>query len=152
MPNGGDPQKCALARPFFNRIKLVLECFSAGHELEVFLWDRNLPLFIFQTSNYGNLDRAIQVAIEPLVGTEEAIVAVFINVFSKDRKRLKGWFVARGVLLRDFARVPSWLEAAHKIFLAVRDEDLVASTELANRLTPIFDTAGPLGERLYESI
>lgn len=153
MPNGGDLTRCTLARPFFYVLKDTLESFGKRYGLNFYPWDHEMPRFVFHKLGVGdNIYKYIQIEILPFVGTEEAIVAIFVNVFSGDRKRFKGWFVARGVLVRDKERVDSWLEVAYSIFSAIKDEDVVISMELANRqdaLKPLFDIAGFLGEKSY---
>lgn len=156
MPNGGDPGKCALARPFFDQIKEILESFGRQNNLEYLRWYHDSPLFIFRedsTDERKKMDRSIQVGIEPLFGEEEAIFTIFVTAFSGDRMRFKGWWVAKGVLGRDQNRLKEWLEVAHGIFLAIRDEDITISMRSEDESRkPIFDTTGPLGDRPYYDI
>lgn len=157
MPNGGDPTgKCAFAQPFFDEIKESLASFGEKFCLEYVRWCHAIPLFIFINSveERKKMERAIQVGIEPILGMGEAIVSIFITVFSGDRMRFKSWWVARGVLGRDKDRLNEWLEAAHSIFLAIKDEDIIISMRTGTEgvQKPIFDTAGPLGDQPYYGI
>lgn len=85
--------------------------------LEFSPWYHDTSLFLFGGGyKKGEMEKLIQLGIEPLPGKEEAIFSIFVTVFSGDRMRFKGWWVAKGILGRDQDRLEEWLEVAHSIF------------------------------------
>lgn len=146
MPNGGDLEKCALARKFFVPIEEVLRVFAEENTFEFIRWYHDLPLFILQKPKgtgrgfMGPVHR-IQLSIEP-GDEEEAFVEIFAVSFSdKDGRRIKSVFVVEGKLPQDQERIPAWLKVAMSVCEAVAESDLltVASREELNkRLGPVF--------------
>ena len=134
MPNGGNPEECRRAAPFYEGIKSELTAFAAKHGFEYIPWYHEAPVFMMEwRDKQDGLTRSIQVCLEPDAGqvtpsAEEAVVGVFAHCYSdKDGRRIKSFYVMQGLLPRDRARVVPALRTAITLLTAIRKADLLAA-------------------------
>lgn len=148
MPNGGNPEECQRAAPYYEKIKADITNFAAKHGFEYIPWYHESPVFMMEWRDRSNgLTRSIQVCLNVRLGNtvtssgEEIVVGVFAHAYSDTQgRRIKSFFVMNGLLPRDAGRVVSGLRAAVTLLGATREGDLLSAEEWHAKhpkLTPI---------------
>lgn len=147
MPNGGNPEERTKATLFYEEIKGELTAFAAERGFEYIPWYHEAPIFLMEwCDKQDGLTRRIQVCLgsdkrSAISSEEEIVMSVFAHCYSDtaDRKT-RSFYIIKGMLPRDAARVVPALRAAITLLTATRKGDLLSDEEWQKKqavLTPI---------------
>ena len=79
MPNGGNPEECRRAAPFYEGIKSELTAFAAKHGFEYISWYHEAPVFMMEWRDKQDIEHSGQITNVNVSHEEAKVIADALN-------------------------------------------------------------------------